>query len=65
MRAPEGPSTLRDLVEGLARHGETTALLQMRGGVPEALGYRALGERALALATGLAARGVRPGDTAN
>jgi long-chain acyl-CoA synthetase len=62
MRAPEGPSTLRDLVEGLARHGRRPALVQVRGGKAEALGYETIGARALALAGALAARGVRPGD---
>jgi long-chain acyl-CoA synthetase len=62
MRAPEGPSTLRDLVEGLARHGSRPALVQVRDGKGLALSYTEIGVRALALAGALAARGVRPGD---
>ncbi|WP_019014153.1 AMP-binding protein [Elioraea tepidiphila] len=63
MRAPDGPSTLRDLVEGLARHGDRPALVQVRDGKGEALSYAAIGARALALAGALAARGVKPGET--
>jgi len=63
MRAPDGPSTLRDLVEGLARHGERPALVHVRAGKGAALSYAELGARALALAGALAARRVKPGDS--
>lgn len=63
MRAPEGPSTLRDLVEGLARHGDRPALLHVRGGKAEVLSYAEIGARALSLAGALCAHGVKPGDT--
>jgi long-chain acyl-CoA synthetase len=63
MRAPDGPSTLRDLVEGLARHGERPALVHVRDGRGEALSYAEIGARALSLAGALAARGVKPGET--
>lgn len=62
MGAPDGPLTLRDLVQGLARHGATPAIVHLRDGRPEALAYDAAGRQALALAGALAARGVRPGD---
>jgi long-chain acyl-CoA synthetase len=62
MRAPDGPSTLRDLVEGLVQHGERPALVHVRDGRAEALSYAELGARALALAGALAARAVKPGD---
>jgi long-chain acyl-CoA synthetase len=62
MRAPEGPSTLRDLVEDLARHGDRPALVHVRDGRAAALGYAEIGARALALAGALAARGVKPGE---
>ena len=55
MRAPEGPSTLRDLVEGLAQHGDRPALLHVHGGKAEALSYAEIGARALSLAGALAA----------
>ncbi|MFQ3623546.1 MAG: AMP-binding protein, partial [Acetobacteraceae bacterium] len=62
MRAPDGPATLRDLVDSLARFGDRPALLHVRGGETAALGFAETGRRALALAGALAARGVGRGD---
>lgn len=62
MRAPVAPATLRDLVSDLARFGDKSAIVHVRGGKGEATGFAALGEAALALAGALAARGFGRGD---
>jgi long-chain acyl-CoA synthetase len=54
---------LPDLVRALPQRGEHAAVVTVRdNGTTEALSYAALGERALRLASGLVARGVKPGD---
>jgi long-chain acyl-CoA synthetase len=54
--------TLQDLVRALPARGEHAAVVTVADdGTTETLSYAALGERALRLASGLVAAGVRPG----
>lgn len=64
MSGPENPNLAARLAARAARHPDRLAIVEWRGGRPARTTFGALATRAAALAAGLRARGLAPGDRA-